>query len=135
MTGRDRLNPMTKITYRRAASDSSIQDSSGADAVGRDILTLASNPESTEHDAAITTNPAREEYESICRDINSDMAIITANFETESEASTKSINRISGPIQDLCSFIKKTPEIGRSSMSVMLELVSVIFTDIFLSSM
>ena len=109
MSGRDKLNPMTKMTYRRAASDTSMDDEyiniNNTNAITRNI--------DINNDLAPDANPAIEEYSSICRDIMCDMTIITANLEdAEEKTALEFITRISGPVQDLSAFIKKYPDIG-----------------------
>jgi hypothetical protein len=118
MSGRDKLNPMTKMTYKRTGSSSldSTVDSQpqrgkedyafpAGSAGGGGSLSLGG-------DLSPDASPAAEEYASICRDVTCDMAIITARLEDSTEeAALECIARICGPVQDLSAFIKKYPDI------------------------
>lgn len=109
-SARDKLNPMTKMTYRRAASDSSVgrSDANPTEPSSSDAALVAM-------DLAVDVNPVAEEYISICRDINSDMAIISARLQSsDGSGDLTSINKISGRVEDLSVFIKKYPELGES---------------------
>lgn len=96
------------MAYRRASSDSSVMGSDSNSSAGGSDVTAAAGI-----DLSPDANPVAEEYTSICRDINCDMAIITARLESsDGSGDLGYINKIAGPVEDLSVFIKKYPELG-----------------------